>query len=471
MADLMQILTGNPLARQLGVPQPTDLRRGRELPAGPVVLATAGGQGGLVRATLELLGVSPQAALVDTPATRVTETDEEGRTREVPAPYPARIGALVLDATAATSIEDLEAVRGTLRPALRWLEASGRVIVVGVEPDTAGAPTAVATQQALEGVVRTVAKELRKGATANLVRVDLLTGEPTTAADLASTFSFLLEGRSAYVSGQVLHVGHAAAAPPAPGARPFEGQIVVVTGAGRGIGASIAETFARDGALVVAVDVPAGGESLAKVVNRIGGQALQLDITAADAGARIAAHVAQRFGDAARIHTVVHNAGITRDKLLVNTDEAQWRSVLEVNLAAQVRINDALLDPARPGGLDDGGRIVSVSSTTGIAGNRGQANYAASKAGVIGLVRAMGADPRLAERGITVNAVAPGVIATEMWGKVPLVTRTIGERMNSLQQAGRPVDVAEAIGYLADPSTGAVNGRTLRVCGQLMMGA
>jgi 3-oxoacyl-[acyl-carrier protein] reductase len=403
----------------------------------------------------------------------VTETDDQGRERQVPAPYPSKIGAVVVDATAATALVDLEDLRGVLRPALTALEPSARVIVVGVEPETAGGPVAVAVQQALEGVVRSVGKELRRGATANLVRVDLLTDAPTTPTDLASTLSFLLEGRSAYVSGQVLHVGHAdeARMSEVTSARPFEGQVVVVTGAGRGIGASIAEVFARDGAAVVAVDVPAGGEGLAQVANRIGGTALQLDITSPDAGQRIAAHVAQRFGAGAKIHTIVHNAGITRDKLLVNTDEERWGSVLEVNLGAQVRINDVLLDPALPGGLDEGGRIVGVASTSGIGGNRGQANYAASKAGVIGLVSAMGADPRLAGRGITVNAVAPGFIETEMTARIPVATREIGRRINSLQQGGRPVDVAETIAWFAQPATAAVTGRVLRVCGQSQLGA
>ena len=474
MADLMQMLTTNPLAKQLGVPQAAKLRRGRALPAGPVVLGAAGGDARLVRESLGLLGVEPQDALVDTPGTRVSRTDDKGRTREVPAPYPTKIGALVVDASQVTSIADLEAVRGLLRPAMKALEASGRVVVVGVEPETSGAPTAVAAQQALEGIVRSVGKELRAGATANLVRVDLLTDSATTPADLASTLSFLLEGRSAYVSGQVLHVGSALA--PAPteeilSARPFEGQVVVVTGAGRGIGAAIAETYARDGAQVVAVDVPAGGQGLAAVVNKIGGTALQLDITADDAGRRIAGHVAQRFGDAARIHTIVHNAGITRDKLLANTDEERWGSVLEVNLAAQIRINQVLLDPELPGGLDEGGRIIGVASTSGIAGNRGQTNYAASKAGVIGLVRAMGADPRLAERGITVNAVAPGFIETEMTARMPMGTREVARRINSLQQGGRPVDVAETIAYLSAPASGAVTGQVLRVCGQSQIGA
>jgi 3-oxoacyl-[acyl-carrier protein] reductase len=210
---------------------------------------------------------------------------------------------------------------------------------------------------------------------------------------------------------------------------------------------------------------------LSSVANKIGGTALQLDITAADAGHRIAAHVAQRFGDAARVHTIVHNAGITRDKLLVNTDEERWGSVLEVNLAAQIRINDVLLDASLPGGLDEGGRIVGVASTSGIAGNRGQTNYAASKAGVIGLVHAMGADERLAQRGITVNAVAPGFIETEMTARVPMATREIGRRINSLQQGGRPVDVAETIAWFAQPASAAVTGRVLRVCGQSQLGA
>ena len=473
MADLMQILTSNPLAKQLGVPQATRLRRGRELPDGAVVLGLAGGTSHLVRDALTQLGVTAQEALVDTPETRVTQTEEDGSTRVVPAPYPSKIGALVVDATQVTSIADLETVRGLLRPAMKGLEASGRVIVVGVEPESAGAPTAVAVQQALEGIVRSVGKELRAGATANLVRVDLLTDTPTTATDLASTLWFFLQGRSAYVDGQVVHVGHAAQGQvrEVGAARPFEGQIVVVTGAGRGIGAGIAEVYARDGAMVVAVDVPSGGQGLASVANKIGGTALQLDITAPDAGRRIAAHVAQRFGDAARIHTIVHNAGITRDKLLANTDEERWGSVLEVNLAAQIRINQVLLDPAVPGGLDEGGRIIGVASTSGIAGNRGQTNYAASKAGVIGLVRAMGADPRLAERGITVNAVAPGFIETEMTARMPMATREVARRINSLQQGGRPVDVAETIAWLSEPASAALTGQVVRVCGQSQIGA
>jgi 3-oxoacyl-[acyl-carrier protein] reductase len=462
MADFYSTLTRNPLGKtvtgSLGLPQPASLRRGRTLPERPVALGALGAAG-LAAETLALLGVDAVDALLDTPETRTT--DDEGRAR--PPAYEQRLGGLVVDATAARTIADLETVRALLRPALRSMGSSGRVVVLGVQPEAVDGVEATAVAQALEGIVRSVGKEMRSGGTANLVQV-----AGTSAQELASTLLFLLEGRSAYVSGQPVRIGTVGQVP-APETRPFEGQIVVVTGAARGIGAGIARVFARDGATVVAVDVPAAGQPLAAVANEMGGTALQLDITAPDAGRRIAAHVAGRYGEGSRIHAVVHNAGITRDKLLVNTDEERWQSVLEVNLAAQLRINDVLLDPELPGGLSDGGRIVGVASTSGIAGNRGQSSYAASKAGVIGAVHALA--PLVAHRGITVNAVAPGFIETEMTGKVPFATREFARRFNSVQQGGRPVDVAEAIAWFADPASAAVTGQVLRVCGQSQIGA
>ena len=461
--DVLEKLYATPagkfVARKAGLADPPRLRRGRVLPTGPVVLAELDG-GGLGRATLAQLGIEAAEPLLDLPESRTT--DEKGR--DVPPRYSTRPGAIVVDATGVREITQLEGIRRALRPVMRSLEDSGRVIVLATDAADVEGLEAKAVAQAVDGVNRTVGKELRGGATANLVFVR----RGTEPADLASTMSFLLEGRSAFVSGQAWRVGTAERRHSVT-ARPFDGRVVVVTGAARGIGAAIARTFARDGATVVAVDIPASGDALASVANEVGGSALQLDITSGDAGARMAEHVARVHGESSRIWAVVHNAGITRDKLLANLDEKRWASVLDVNLAAEMRINDYLLTHDVPGGLAEEARIVGIASTSGVAGNKGQTNYAASKAGVMGLVWAMREE--LAARPITVNAVAPGFIETEMTAAIPFVQREIFRRSNSLNQGGRPVDVAETLAYLCDPASGGVNGQIIRVCGQNLVGA
>ena len=189
---------------------------------------------------------------------------------------------------------------------------------------------------------------------------------------------------------------------------------------------------------------------------------LVADIAAPDAPATIAAALLAMDG----IDIVVHNAGITRDKTIAKMTEAAWDSVIDVNLSAQERIDDLLLDQNV---LHEGGRIVGVSSISGIAGNLGQTNYATSKAGVIGRVQSM-AKP-LRERGITINAVAPGFIETQMTARIPLGLREAGRRMNSMSQGGQPVDVAETIAWLASPASAGITGNVVRVCGQSLIGA
>jgi 3-oxoacyl-[acyl-carrier protein] reductase len=147
-------------------------------------------------------------------------------------------------------------------------------------------------------------------------------------------------------------------------------------------------------------------------------------------------------------------------------DEKRWDMTLDINLSSQERINDVLLAKKV---LRENGRIVAVSSVSGIAGNRGQTNYATSKAGVIGLVDAFA--PELAKNGSTINAVAPGFIETEMTAAMPLFVREGGRRLNSMLQGGQPVDVAETIAWLASPASAGVNGNLVRVCGQALIGA
>ncbi len=439
MSDLFTAIIGSPVAKRVGVPQPTPLRRyepGMPLCEGPVLVAGGGAFADGLTAWLGSLGL----------ATIGHAGDAEGR-----------LGAVVLDLSAATDPSDLDQLRVIGAPAVKALAPNGRVVVVGRDPATLTDITQVTTHRALEGFVRSLGKELRAGATANLV---LAQGD--SQSGVRSAVEFFLSGRSAYVDGQVVRAGIAEGEGDDV-VHPLHGKVAVVTGAARGIGAEIARVLARDGATVVAVDVPAAGDALATVANEVQGTALQLDVTAEDAGARIVEHAVTRHG---AVDIVVHNAGITRDKLFVNLDESRWSSVIEVNLRSILRMNEAIL---APGGMPDGGRILCVASIAGIAGNRGQTNYGASKAGVIGLVTALSG--AVADRGITVNAVAPGFIETEMTAKIPFATREIGRRMNSLQQGGQARDVAETIAWLAQPGSAAITGQVVRVCGQSLLGA
>jgi len=366
--------------------------------------------------------------------------------------------AIIFDATGITDVAGLSELHAFTAPAFRNLRPCGRLIVLGTPPEDCTDPAAAAAQRALDGFIRSAGKEARSGSTANLIYVGA-----GAESGLESTLRFFLSGRSAYVSGQVVRVRPAKTPPTADWTIPLKDRVAVVTGAARGIGAAIAQTLARDGAQVVGVDVPAAGSALAEVANQIGGTAFQVDITAADAPDRLAAYLEQRHGGA---DVFVHNAGITRDRSLVNLTAENWSSVLAVNLDAQLRINETLLGRNV---LHPNARVICISSTSGIAGNRGQTNYAASKAGIIGMVQALA--PAMAKREMTINAVAPGFIETAMTKAMPFATREIGRRINSLNQGGLPVDVAETVAWLGQLGTAGVNGQVIRVCGQSILGA
>jgi 3-oxoacyl-[acyl-carrier protein] reductase len=292
----------------------------------------------------------------------------------------------------------------------------------------------------------------------------LLYVRPKAEGRLESTLRFFLSPKSAFVSGQVVRIGPgAASAGRVDWESPLNGKVALVTGASRGIGAAIAEVMARDGAHVVGLDVaPMAGE-LAAVAGRLGGSFLAADITDDNAPAVIADHLLDQHEG---VDIVVHNAGITRDKTLGRMTEEQWAKVIAINLTAPQRIDRELFgrDAVRRNG-----RIVGVSSISGIAGNAGQTNYSTSKAGVIGLVQAWA--PELAKRGVTINAVAPGFIETKMTAAMPIAIREAGRRMNSLSQGGLPIDVAETVSWFASSGSAGVTGNIVRVCGQALIGA
>ena len=436
---------GSFLAKQLGVPQPQDLRRYR---AGDPPLAGSlliGGEGRIAEPLRAALAEDYQ----------LVGDNLGGR-------WADSFGGLLFDATGITTPEGLKALHEFFTPLLRNVGASGRIVVVGTTPEQAATVDERIAQRALEGFTRSLGKELQRGATIGLVYVS--PDAKPAATGLESTVRFLLSAKSAYVDGQVFYVGAADSVPPADWDKPLDGKVALVTGAARGIGAEIAKVFARDGAKVVLIDVEGAAQALAETANKVGGTALTLDVTAPDAVEKIAAHLSEHHSGKADI--LVNNAGITRDKLLANMDDARWDSVIAVNLLAPQRLAQGLV---ADGILGEGGRIVGLSSMAGIAGNRGQTNYAATKAGMIGMTQALA--PELAEKGITINAIAPGFIETKMTEAIPLATREAGRRLNSLFQGGLPVDVAEAIAYFASPASNAVTGNTIRVCGQALLGA
>ncbi|RSM45487.1 3-oxoacyl-ACP reductase [Amycolatopsis balhimycina DSM 5908] len=444
MADRYQQFTKTPLGKfvvpKLGLPNPATLRRykpGQPALEGPALLGAA--PGGRLEKTLRDRLADAGIEVIGTPADRHA--------------------ALVFDATGVTDPARLREVYDFFHPVIRSVGPSGRVVVLGTPPEQVEGRERIA-QRALEGFIRSVGKELKRGATAQLVYVADGAEEATE-----STLRFLLSAKSAFVDAQVIRIGAEGktASPPANWEKPLDGKVALVTGASRGIGAAIAEVLARDGAHVVALDIPAQGGDLSKVANKVGGSALQLDITSSSAPAKLAEYLKERHDG---VDIVVHNAGITRDKTLGNMSESAWDSVIAVNLASQLAVNDKLLADKV---LNENGRIIGVSSIAGIAGNVGQTNYATSKAGVIGMVN-VGA-PQLAEYGGTINAVAPGFIETKMTAAVPVFIREAGRRLSSLGQGGLPVDVAETIAWYANPASAAVNGNVVRVCGQALLGA
>ncbi|PRB72521.1 3-oxoacyl-ACP reductase [Arthrobacter sp. MYb213] len=429
------------LAKLLGLPRPPRLRRfGVDTPLlpGPVLV----------------LGTSARAQeLSDTMVSWGLDVRRHDAGE-------SKLGGLVLLLDELSHPEQLSALMLATGAALRKLVPGARVVSVSKPALANDEPALAAVRQGIDGAMRSLGREMRGGATANGI---VLAGDTSIVSPSAlGALRFFFSGRSAYVDGQFLTVRTEAGELPEDFRKPLAGKVAVVTGAARGIGAEIARTLARDGAKVVLVDMPQAGDALAKVANQVGGTTLQLDVTAKDAGQRIMDHALTRHGS---LDLVVHNAGITRDKLLANMDAARWDSVIAVNIASQLRMNEVFLAAKLPGL-----RVVSLASTSGIAGNRGQTNYAASKGGVIGMVRASAA--LFAENGGSITAVAPGFIETEMTAKIPLGTRTVARLvLPSLMQGGLPVDVAEAIGFLGSGAAAGLNGQTLRVCGQSLVGA
>ena len=476
MTDVLLELGQNKLARRLvaqaklPIPMPERLERPhaarteRFLEGKAVLVSGAGPLSEILARTLSRAGAlsaldSAKLAQLFAPA-----AEAYARPTRLLIPADAELNepaqAFVFDASACESVAELKQLYDFFHTYLGRLARSGRIAVLGRPPSAAQDVQSAAASAALEGFTRSLAKEVgTRGATANLVYV-----APGAEERLPAVLRFLLSGASAFVSAQALHVDARAAWDGEDAwEQPLSNKVALVTGAARGIGEACARALAAEGAHVVCLDRPDDDEPLSHVVRAVNGSSLLIDIAEPDAAARIARDLEQKHGG---VDIVVHNAGITRDRTLARMPEPNWDQVLGINLQAVLSITDALLSERV---LRDRGRIVSLSSVSGIAGNTGQTNYAASKAGLIGFTRALA--ERVRSRGITVNAIAPGFIETRMTHAVPVLVREAGRRLSALGQGGLPEDVAQAITFLAEPGTAGLTGQVLRVCGGALIGA
>jgi len=243
----------------------------------------------------------------------------------------------------------------------------------------------------------------------------------------------------------------------------FEGQVALVTGASRGIGAAIALELANRGLKVIGTaTTDLGAENIARTLSAFAGcSGRTLDVNNAQAAESLIGSVVQEYGG---LHVLVNNAGITRDNLAMRMKDDEWDAVLDTNLKAVFRMSRAVM---RTMMKQRYGRIISITSVVGASGNPGQANYAAAKAGVAGMTRALARE--LGSRNITVNCVAPGFIETDMTAGLPEEQHRALLGQIPLGHLGKPSDVAHAVAFLASPEADYVTGQELHVNGGMLM--
>ena len=243
---------------------------------------------------------------------------------------------------------------------------------------------------------------------------------------------------------------------------PLSGEIALVTGASRGIGAAIADELAAQGATVVGTATSeAGANAIGERLAARGGSGLVLDV--ADA-ASVEAVIAAIGKDLGAISILVNNAGITRDNLLMRMKDDDWQAIMDTNLTSVFRTSKAVMRAMMKARK---GRIINIASVVGVTGNAGQANYAAAKAGIIGFSKSMARE--IGSRGVTVNVVAPGFIDTDMTRSLPEDARSAMLGQIALGRLGEPADIAHAVAFLAGPSAAYITGETLHVNGGMYM--
>ena len=242
----------------------------------------------------------------------------------------------------------------------------------------------------------------------------------------------------------------------------LSGEIVLVTGASRGIGAAIADELAALGATVVGTATSeSGAQAIGERLKPAGGHGRVLDVADGAAVEALIEDIAKEFGP---VSILVNNAGITRDNLLMRMKDEDWQAILDTNLTSVYRTSKAVMRAMMKARK---GRIINIASVVGVTGNAGQANYAAAKAGIIAFSKSLAKE--IGSRGITVNVVAPGFIDTDMTKALPESAREALIGQIALGRLGEPADIARAVAFLAGPSAAYITGETLHVNGGMYM--
>ncbi len=359
--------------------------------------------------------------------------------------YDDKLQSLIFDACDLDLVSGLDVVYKFFNLYSSMIKKCGKVIILSSNKD----PVFDAT---LSGFMKSLSKEL--GGIGVCVNKVLITEEVLSEdLDLEDILTFLCSNKAAYITGQTIVINKSAETKVFT--KPLEGKTCLVTGASRGIGLSICQAFAREGAHVIGVDLPVLQQKLINEMTKIGAQSYTLDITDRSKYNELLGFINSR----GKIDVLIQNAGVTRDGVFKRLKYAKWNQALDVNLFALMDLTKALA-PCYSKDM----KIVCLSSIAGLAGNFGQTNYAASKAGV----KAFVADYASKNPSVTINAVAPGFIETEMTEKIPFLIRFFGRRLSSLNQGGLPSDVADLCVFLSIQAN--INGETIRCCGGNLIG-
>ena len=335
---------------------------------------------------------------------------------------------------------------------VKTLGRNQQLLLVGLSSEDCIGEQAI-FQRTLVGITKSLAKEIgHRAQTVNLIQIP----KTTDLGEFAFVNSFFTSGRSAFITGQVIPVSDSSVQ------GLLRDKVCLVTGGAGGIGSATVKRLESEGAKIILVDVQPMLDNAGKPASS-NIKPFAADLTNEQNVSGLVDYVRSEYG---RVDVLINNAGITRDRTLGKMSEAQWDQVLNINLMAVLNLTDLLLAASL---ISENGTIINTSSISGIAGNFGQTNYTATKAALI----AMGAiySKKLSEKGITVNAIAPGYIETAMVKTMPFVTRFMAERLTCLLQAGTPEDIAETMAFLAHPGSRGIKGEVLKVCGGSFLGA